>query len=101
MASSTRDPEIVRISQKGQATIPKSLREKYGIDTPGEVFIYEEDERIVVEPVSSLEELNGIHAPDDREPGDVTEDVREIKRNERQREQELADRLRPEDADDE
>jgi antitoxin PrlF len=101
MSSSTRDPEIVRVSQKGQATIPKALREKYGIDSPGEVFIYEEGERIVVEPVPSLEELEGIHASADREPGEILGKVRETKRKERQREQERADRLRPTDTDDE
>lgn len=101
MSSSTREPEIVRVSQKGQTTIPKSLREKYGIGTPGEVFIYEEGERIVVEPVPSLEELEGIHATGDRDPGDVIEKVRKLKREERQREKKRADRLRPEDADNE
>lgn len=54
MSSSTRDPEVVRVSQKEQATFLKTLRERFGIDTPGEVFIYEEDERIIVEPIPSL-----------------------------------------------
>lgn len=92
MASTTRDPEIVRVSQKGQATIPKPLREKFGIETPGEVFVYEEDGRIVLEPVPSLEDLHGIHA-DDREPGEVLERVRAMDDEERRRESEAADRL--------
>jgi len=58
------------VSQKGQAIIPKPLREKFGIETPSEVFIYEEGDRIIVEPVPSLEELHGIHARD-HEPGEV------------------------------
>ena len=41
MASSTNEPRVVRVSQKGQATIPKGLREKFGIETPGEVFVYQ------------------------------------------------------------
>nr|WP_279387659.1 AbrB/MazE/SpoVT family DNA-binding domain-containing protein [Natrarchaeobius chitinivorans] len=98
---STRDPEVVRVSQKGQTTIPKALREKYGIDTPGGVFIYEEDERIVVEPIPSLEELGGIHADTDRDRGDVLERVRELKREQRRREDSRADRLRPTDSEDE
>ncbi|MWV38827.1 AbrB/MazE/SpoVT family DNA-binding domain-containing protein [Natrialba sp. INN-245] len=101
MSSSTRDPEVVRVSQKGQATIPKPLREKFGIDTPGEVFIYEENERIIVEPIPSLDELGGIHADTDRNRGDVLERVRELKHEERQREEARADRLRPADSEDE
>ena len=94
MASSTNDPEIVRVSQKGQATIPKPLREKFGIETPGEVFIYEDGDRIIVEPVPSLEELHGIHA-DDHEPGEVLAKVREMKDEEKRREDERFERLRP------
>ena len=94
MASSTDDPEIVRVSQKGQATIPKPLREKFGIETPGEVFIYEEGDRIIVEPVPSLEELHGIHAGD-HEPGEVLAKVRDTKDEEKRREDERFERLRP------
>ena len=60
--SSTTEPRVVRVSQKGQATIPKELREKFGIETPGEVFIYETAGRIVIEPVPSPDDLHGIHA---------------------------------------
>lgn len=92
MSSSTREPEIVRVSQKGQATIPKALREKFGIETPGEVFVYEEADRIVIEPVPSLDELHGIHASD-REPGEVLERARELREQEERREESSADRL--------
>ena len=94
MASSTNAPKVVRISQKGQATIPKELREKFDIETPGEVFVYEEDGRIVVEPVPSLDELHGIHAGD-HERGEVLEKVREAKAEELQREEERAEDYRP------
>ena len=94
MASSTNYPEIVRVSQKGQATIPKPLREKFGIETPGEVFIYEQGNRIIVEPVPSLEELHGIHAGD-HDPGEVLAKVREMKDEEKRREDERFKRLRP------
>jgi AbrB family looped-hinge helix DNA binding protein len=89
MSSSTIEPEIVRVSQKGQATIPKALREKFGIETPGEVFVYEEADRIVIEPVPSLDELHGIHAAD-REPGEVLERVRELREEEERREETTA-----------
>lgn len=96
MASSTADPEVVRVSEKGQATIPKSLREEFGIETPGEVFIYREGDRIVIEPVPSLDELHGIHAGD-RERGEVMARTRELRDEEKQRERERADRLRPDE----
>lgn len=82
------------MSQKGQATIPKPLREKFGIETPGEVFIYEEGDRIIVEPVPSLEELHGIHAGD-HEPGEMLAKVDEMKDEEKRREDEKFERLRP------
>ena len=94
MASSTSEPEIIRVSQKGQATIPQRLREKFGIDTPGEVLVYEDDGRIVVEPLPPAEDLHGIHAGE-HEPGEVLAKVREINDEEKQREEETAQRLRP------
>jgi len=94
MASSTNEPKVVRVSQKGQATIPKGLREKFGIDTPGEVFVYEEQGRIIIEPVPSPGELHGIHAGE-HERGEVLERVRELKDEEKRQEEERVERLRP------
>jgi len=96
MASSTNEPSVVRISQKGQATIPKSLREKYGIDAPGEVFVYEEAGRIVIEPIPSADELHGIHAGD-HDHGEISEKVREERASEKRREADREDRLRPDE----
>ena len=96
MASSTLEPDIIRVSQKGQATIPQRLREKFGIDAPGEVLVYEDDGRIVVEPLPPAEKLHGIHA-DEHEPGEVLAKVREINDEEKQREEETAERLRPDE----
>ena len=94
MSSNIREPQVVRISQKGQATIPKGLREKFGIETPGEVFIYEAEGRIVIEPVPSPDELHGIHAGDN-ERGEVLERARELRAEEKRREEERAEQLRP------
>lgn len=94
MASSTNEPKVVRVSQKGQATIPKELREKFGIETPSEVFVYEEQGRIIIEPVPSPDELHGIHAGT-HERGEVLERVREMKNEEKRQEEERAERLRP------
>lgn len=94
MSSNTQAKQVIQVSQKGQATIPKALREKFGIDTPGEVFVYEDEGRIVIEPVPSIEELHGIHAGG-HESGAVLEKLQEAKDDEQRREEERADRLRP------
>jgi len=94
MISSTDNPTVVRVSQKGQATIPKGLREKFGIEAPGEVFVYEDAGRIVIEPVPSPAELHGIHA-ESHERGEAIERLRELKGEEKRREAERAERLRP------
>ena len=94
MASSTNDPKVVRVSRKGQATIPKGLREKFGIETPGEVFIYEAEGRIIIEPVPSPDELHGIHSGE-HERGDVLARVRELKDEEKRDEAKRAEQLRP------
>ncbi|WP_436903792.1 AbrB/MazE/SpoVT family DNA-binding domain-containing protein [Halovenus halobia] len=82
------------MSQKGQATIPKGLREKFGIETPDEVFVYEEQGRIVIKPVPSPDELHGFHAGEHKR-GEVLERVREMKDEERLKREEQAERLRP------
>ena len=94
MSSSTIDPQVIRVSQKGQATIPKGLREKFGIETPGEVFVYEEQGRIIIEPVPSADQLHGIHAGE-HDQGDVLERVQEIKNEEKRQEAKRIDQLRP------
>lgn len=92
MSSNTDNLEVVRVSRKGQATIPKALREKFGIEAPGEVFVYEDAGRIVVEPVPTLSELHGIHAGE-HEPGVAMERVRELREREQRLEREDAERL--------
>jgi antitoxin PrlF len=87
MASNTDDGEVIRVSRKGQATIPKELRERFGIDTPGKVLIHEEDGKIVVEPLPSVEEMQGVHAGR-YETGEVLEHLREMKEEDKQLEYE-------------
>lgn len=54
------DKKVVSVSEKGQATIPKELRKRHGISTPGKVRIRENDDgEIVVEPVPSLRAFRG------------------------------------------
>jgi len=85
MSSDTRDGDVIRVSKKGQATIPKHLRERFGIETPGKVLIYEDEGKIVVEPLPSVEEMQGVHA-DRYEKGDVLDHLQEMKETDKQRE---------------
>ncbi|ELZ12242.1 AbrB family transcription regulator [Halovivax asiaticus JCM 14624] len=64
-------PETTRVSQKGQATIPQSLREKFDIEPGDQVVWWESDDGIVLkkrEPSSG----RGMLVPDD-----TTEEERE------------------------
>lgn len=92
MSSNTGDGKVIRVSRKGQATIPKELREKFGIETPGRVFIHEEDGKIVVEPLPSVSEMQGVHAGR-YEKGEVLEKLREMKAEDKRLERERDERL--------
>lgn len=63
------------------------------------MFAHEEGERIVIKPIPSLDKLHGIHVGD-RESGEVLEKVRELKDEEKQREDERVERLPPSDDED-
>lgn len=92
MSSNTSEGEIIRVSKKGQATIPKELREKFGIETPGRVFIHEEEGKIIVEPLPSVSEMQGIHAGRYGE-GEVLEKLREMKEEDKRLERERDEQL--------
>lgn len=92
MSSNTEDGGIIRVSKKGQATIPKELRERFGIETPGKVLIHEEEGKIVVEPLPSVEEMQGVHAGR-YEKGDVLEHLQEMKEEDKQIERERDEKL--------
>lgn len=87
MSTDGEERRVVRVSRKGQATIPKPLREKYDIDTPGRVRFRETDEGIVVEPVPNLADLRGVLASDAAERGEVIERLREMRTADREREE--------------
>ncbi|MEF8776116.1 MAG: AbrB/MazE/SpoVT family DNA-binding domain-containing protein [Haloarculaceae archaeon] len=80
------------MSKKGQATIPKKLRERFGIETPGKVLIHEEEGKIVVEPVPSVEEMQGVHAGR-YEAGEVLEHLQEMNEADRELEREREERV--------
>lgn len=52
--------EVVRVTSKGQATIPSALREKYGIRAPGLVTFVEEGGKLVVKPLATPDEMFGV-----------------------------------------
>lgn len=94
MASKATDGRVVRVSKKGQTTIPKALREKFDIDAPGRVRFRETDEgEIVVEPVPHPSDLRGSLADEEDESGEVWAKLDEMRSEERQRESTERDRL--------
>jgi AbrB family looped-hinge helix DNA binding protein len=92
VSSTTDDGVVIRVSKKGQATIPKPLRERFGIEAPGKVLIREEDGKIVVEPLPSVEDMQGVHAGH-YETGDVLDYLREMKEEDERLERDDDDRL--------
>jgi AbrB family looped-hinge helix DNA binding protein len=61
MSNTEGEGEIVSVTEKGQATIPKELREKHGIPAPGRVkFVENEEGEIVVRPVGTMREFRGL-----------------------------------------
>ncbi|ERH03066.1 MAG: looped-hinge helix DNA binding domain, AbrB family [Halonotius sp. J07HN6] len=92
MSSNTEqdtEERIVSVTEKGQATIPKPLREKHGIPAPGRVKFVETDTgEIVMRPVGSMREFRGL----ERE-GDDDRPATEILQEERHRDSEHDERL--------
>ena len=77
--------EFINVSQEGQLTIPKELRERFGIETPGRVVIREEEGKIVVEPLPSVTDLQGVHAGQ-YERGAVLDHLAQMKESDKDRE---------------
>ena len=93
MPGNTDDGEVIRVSKKGQATIPKELQERFGIETPGKVLIHEEEGKILVEPLPSVEEMQGVHAGR-YEKGEVLQHLWEMKPEDKRLERERDERLK-------
>jgi len=87
------EERIVSVTEKGQATIPKRLREKHGIPAPGRVkFVENDDGEIVVRPVGSMREFRGLEREsDDDRP--ATAILREERKREKQRADEIVERF--------
>jgi AbrB family looped-hinge helix DNA binding protein len=88
--STTDEGKVINLSQKGQATIPKELREKHGIEPGSRVRIRENDKgQIVVEPLTSLQEFRGTATTSERGTA--------MLREERESDQKRSQRLERED----
>jgi antitoxin PrlF len=51
--------KVIRVTQRGQATLPKAFREELNIDAPGRVTMRATEEGILITPVPTPEELEG------------------------------------------
>jgi len=61
---------IVRVSQRGQITIPVAARRKLGIKPRSRVSVEVGEKEIVIRPVKSISELYGILRDREGKPGD-------------------------------
>lgn len=67
--------ETTRVTEKGQATIPKAIREKYDLEPGDEVVWVDTDEGIVVRK-ASRRSARGMLVPDDT-PAETREQIAE------------------------
>jgi len=54
--------KIVKVTRKGQTTIPAEIREKLGIKEGDELAVEAIDQQIVFKPIPKLEDCGGIFA---------------------------------------
>ena len=101
--SNSYSEQVVSVSARGQATIPKEFRDALGITTPGRVkFVRTESGDIVVRPIQSVTDLRGVLAGETDEQGrSPTEQLRADRERDRIAESELRDRYGASDDEDE
>jgi AbrB family looped-hinge helix DNA binding protein len=76
--------ETTRVTDKGQTTIPKTLREKYGIEPGDEVVWVDTDDGIVVKKRTRTAG-RGLLVPDDTTPDQREAVAEELSRRLRER----------------
>lgn len=84
--SDATDGTTVAVTGEGRTRIPKEIREKLHIDTPGRVrFVETDDGEVVVRPVERPSELRGALATEDAENRGTTatEELREERADDR------------------
>lgn len=79
MSTDDADSETTRVTKKGQVTIPKELREEYGIEPGDEVVWRDSDEGIVVRK-ANRGSARGMLVPDDTPPAKRAEIAEELER---------------------
>ena len=47
------------LTQKGQATVPKAIRDHFGLKAKNKLYFSIEDNKIVAKPIPSIEEMFG------------------------------------------
>jgi AbrB family looped-hinge helix DNA binding protein len=58
----TVKPRVVRVTRRGQTTVPKEFRDAFGIEE-GDFLVFEETEDgMTVRPLRKLEDLAGVDA---------------------------------------
>lgn len=60
--------QTTTITQKGQLTIPKNLREKFGIETRDKLFIQESTDHIKIFPTQDILDMAGKFKPKTKKP---------------------------------
>jgi bifunctional DNA-binding transcriptional regulator/antitoxin component of YhaV-PrlF toxin-antitoxin module len=59
---------IASVTQRGQVTLPKRLREQYGITPLSKIVIAADDLGIRIEPTQDITDLAGAFIPDESKP---------------------------------
>lgn len=99
--SKSESEQVVSVSARGQATIPKEFRDALGITTPGRVkFVRTESGDIVVRPIKSVTDLRGVLAGKTDEKGrSPMEQLRAERERDKTAESDLRDRYTTESDD--
>ena len=67
---------VVKVTRRGQTTIPQELREKYGIKEGDDLMIEDIDGRIVIRRIPKLQDLAGA----DSDSGEAEEVKKEVEK---------------------
>ena len=69
---------VVKVTRRGQTTIPVKLREKYGIKEGDRLLIEDTGEGLMIKVIPRLEELAGVDAEVAR-PEEVKKEVEKLR----------------------
>jgi len=67
---------VVKVTRRGQTTIPQELREKYGIKEGDDLMIEDIDGRLVIRRIPKLQDLAGA----DSDSGEAEEVKKEVEK---------------------